>query len=123
MTRWLLDASSKFKREISIQKSSDRTLSFLPRGLIDLLERVFSTLGLSLFSLHQLFTLMTSTGRNTTTNTAPKYAWFHLACHFLIPLYLRVDRYLNDFSKALAGEVRILLDEVGKLRDERRQLQ
>ncbi|KZP20289.1 hypothetical protein FIBSPDRAFT_668087, partial [Athelia psychrophila] len=33
------------------------------------------------------------------------------------------DRYLNDFSKALAGEVRILLAEVGKLRDERRQLQ
>ncbi|KAE9392389.1 hypothetical protein BT96DRAFT_888030 [Gymnopus androsaceus JB14] len=32
-------------------------------------------------------------------------------------------KYLNDFSKALAGEVRILLDEVGKLRDERRQLQ
>lgn len=33
------------------------------------------------------------------------------------------DRYLNDFSKALASEVRILLAEVGKLRDERRQLQ
>ncbi|KAF5365552.1 hypothetical protein D9757_010903 [Collybiopsis confluens] len=32
-------------------------------------------------------------------------------------------KYLNDFSKALAGEVRILLEEVGKLRDERRQLQ
>ncbi|KAF8432957.1 hypothetical protein L210DRAFT_3557164 [Boletus edulis BED1] len=32
-------------------------------------------------------------------------------------------KYLNDFSKALAGEVRILLAEVGKLRDERRQLQ
>ncbi|EJD41560.1 hypothetical protein AURDEDRAFT_186512 [Auricularia subglabra TFB-10046 SS5] len=32
-------------------------------------------------------------------------------------------KYLNDFSKALAGEVRILLQEVGKLRDERRQLQ
>lgn len=32
-------------------------------------------------------------------------------------------KYLNDFSKALAGEVRILLDEVGKLRDERRALQ
>lgn len=32
-------------------------------------------------------------------------------------------RYINDFSKALAGEVRILLQEVGKLRDERRQLQ
>jgi len=32
-------------------------------------------------------------------------------------------KYLNDFSKALAGEVRILLSEVGKLRDERRQLQ
>jgi len=34
-----------------------------------------------------------------------------------------VYRYLNDFSKALASEVRILLTEVGKLRDERRQLQ
>ncbi|TFK22400.1 hypothetical protein FA15DRAFT_622500 [Coprinopsis marcescibilis] len=28
-----------------------------------------------------------------------------------------------DFSKALAGEMRILLDEVGKLRDEKRKLQ
>ncbi|KAI0725460.1 hypothetical protein C8Q72DRAFT_852166 [Fomitopsis betulina] len=32
-------------------------------------------------------------------------------------------RYINEFSKALASEVRILLQEVGKLRDERRQLQ
>ncbi|TFY67469.1 hypothetical protein EVG20_g3927 [Dentipellis fragilis] len=32
-------------------------------------------------------------------------------------------KYINDFSKALAGEVRILLQEVGKLRDERRALQ
>ncbi|KZT26134.1 hypothetical protein NEOLEDRAFT_1162485 [Neolentinus lepideus HHB14362 ss-1] len=32
-------------------------------------------------------------------------------------------KYLNDFSKALASEVRILLEEVGKLRDERRALQ
>ncbi|KAF6757892.1 hypothetical protein DFP72DRAFT_208437 [Ephemerocybe angulata] len=32
-------------------------------------------------------------------------------------------KYLQDFSKALAGEVRILLAEVGKLRDERSQLQ
>ncbi|KIY53904.1 hypothetical protein FISHEDRAFT_68471 [Fistulina hepatica ATCC 64428] len=32
-------------------------------------------------------------------------------------------KYINDFSKALANEVRILLAEVGKLRDERRQLQ
>ncbi|KAG6860690.1 hypothetical protein C0995_008603 [Termitomyces sp. Mi166 len=32
-------------------------------------------------------------------------------------------KYLNDFSKALAVEVRILLEEVGKLRDERRALQ
>ncbi|OBZ76447.1 hypothetical protein A0H81_03103 [Grifola frondosa] len=31
--------------------------------------------------------------------------------------------YIHDFSKALASEVRILLAEVGKLRDERRQLQ
>jgi hypothetical protein len=32
-------------------------------------------------------------------------------------------RYIQDFGKALSGEVRILLQEVGKLRDERRQLQ
>ncbi|GJJ14666.1 hypothetical protein Clacol_008932 [Clathrus columnatus] len=32
-------------------------------------------------------------------------------------------KYLNDFSKALASEVRILLQEVGKLRDERSALQ
>ncbi|KAI4527632.1 hypothetical protein EV122DRAFT_276024 [Schizophyllum commune] len=32
-------------------------------------------------------------------------------------------KYINDFSKALANEVRILLAEVGKLRDERRALQ
>ncbi|KXN87640.1 hypothetical protein AN958_08344 [Leucoagaricus sp. SymC.cos] len=33
------------------------------------------------------------------------------------------NKYVNDFTKALASEVRILLAEVGKLRDERRQLQ
>ncbi|KAJ7235011.1 hypothetical protein B0H12DRAFT_1027699 [Mycena haematopus] len=33
------------------------------------------------------------------------------------------NRYINDFSKALAGEVKILLAEVGKLRDEKRALQ
>jgi methylaspartate ammonia-lyase len=32
-------------------------------------------------------------------------------------------RYIQDFSKALAGEVKILLAEVGKLRDEKRALQ
>lgn len=32
-------------------------------------------------------------------------------------------KYMNDFSKALAAEVRILLQEVGKLRDEKRALQ
>ncbi|KAH8112887.1 hypothetical protein DFH11DRAFT_388966 [Phellopilus nigrolimitatus] len=32
-------------------------------------------------------------------------------------------KYLNDFSKALSNEVRILLQEVGQLRDERRALQ
>ncbi|KAK7682793.1 hypothetical protein QCA50_014177 [Cerrena zonata] len=32
-------------------------------------------------------------------------------------------KYLQDFTKALASEVRILLQEVGKLRDERTQLQ
>ena len=36
---------------------------------------------------------------------------------------LDICRYLNDFSKALANEVRILLQEVGQLRDERRALQ
>ncbi|EJU01436.1 hypothetical protein DACRYDRAFT_22576 [Dacryopinax primogenitus] len=34
-----------------------------------------------------------------------------------------VQTYLNDFSKALAAEVRMLLSEVGKLREERRNLQ
>ncbi|KAF8892921.1 hypothetical protein BD779DRAFT_1467989 [Infundibulicybe gibba] len=34
-----------------------------------------------------------------------------------------VQGYLNDFSKALSLEVRMLLDEVGKLREERRTLQ
>ncbi|KAJ7454165.1 hypothetical protein FB451DRAFT_1408508 [Mycena latifolia] len=29
-------------------------------------------------------------------------------------------KYINDFSKALAGEVQILLAEIGKLRDEKR---
>ncbi|KAJ6506866.1 hypothetical protein C8R45DRAFT_1069798 [Mycena sanguinolenta] len=32
-------------------------------------------------------------------------------------------KYINDFSKALALEVKILLEEVGKLRDEKRALQ
>ncbi|KAJ7064346.1 hypothetical protein C8F01DRAFT_1250591 [Mycena amicta] len=32
-------------------------------------------------------------------------------------------KYINDFSKALASEVKILLAEVGKLRDEKRALQ
>ncbi|KAF7342289.1 hypothetical protein MVEN_01817000 [Mycena venus] len=32
-------------------------------------------------------------------------------------------KYINDFSKALAAEVKILLEEVGKLRDEKRALQ
>ncbi|KAL5478487.1 hypothetical protein ACEPAI_2671 [Sanghuangporus weigelae] len=32
-------------------------------------------------------------------------------------------KHMNDFTKALAAEVRILLQEVGQLRDERRQLQ
>ena len=30
---------------------------------------------------------------------------------------------MNDFTKGIAAEVRILLNEIGKLRDERRQLQ
>ncbi|KAJ7230351.1 hypothetical protein GGX14DRAFT_582934 [Mycena pura] len=37
--------------------------------------------------------------------------------------YGGAPKYINDFSKALAGEVRILLAEVGQLRDERRALQ
>ncbi|KAF7314623.1 hypothetical protein MKEN_00936000 [Mycena kentingensis (nom. inval.)] len=37
--------------------------------------------------------------------------------------YAGAPKYINDFSKALAGEVRILLAEVGQLRDERRALQ
>jgi hypothetical protein len=32
-------------------------------------------------------------------------------------------RYIHDFTKALSGEVHVLLDEVGALRDERRRLQ
>lgn len=35
----------------------------------------------------------------------------------------QAPKYINDFSKALASEVRILLQEVGQLRDERRALQ
>ncbi|KAF5345729.1 hypothetical protein D9757_013307 [Collybiopsis confluens] len=34
-----------------------------------------------------------------------------------------IPKYIYDFSKALAGEVRILLAEVGQLRDQRRHLQ
>lgn len=34
-----------------------------------------------------------------------------------------VTKYLDEFSKALASEVRMLLGEVGKLREERRALQ
>ncbi|KAF7298753.1 hypothetical protein MIND_00822800 [Mycena indigotica] len=37
--------------------------------------------------------------------------------------YAGAPKYINDFSKALAGEVRVLLAEVGQLRDERRALQ
>ncbi|KAH8102094.1 hypothetical protein BXZ70DRAFT_930229 [Cristinia sonorae] len=37
--------------------------------------------------------------------------------------YQPPPKYMTDFSKALASEVKILLAEVGKLRDERRQLQ
>ncbi|CAK5277380.1 unnamed protein product [Mycena citricolor] len=32
-------------------------------------------------------------------------------------------KYINDFTKALAGEVRVLLAELGQLRDQRRNLQ
>jgi hypothetical protein len=32
-------------------------------------------------------------------------------------------KYLDDFSKALSEEVRMLLKEVGKLREEKRALQ
>jgi hypothetical protein len=34
-----------------------------------------------------------------------------------------VGRYIAEFSKALSAEVRMLLQEVGELRDERRRLQ
>ncbi|KAF8308980.1 hypothetical protein DL93DRAFT_2063403, partial [Clavulina sp. PMI_390] len=34
-----------------------------------------------------------------------------------------VQHYLDEFSKALSAEVRILLKEVGKLREEKRSLQ
>ncbi|KZT43367.1 hypothetical protein SISSUDRAFT_978611, partial [Sistotremastrum suecicum HHB10207 ss-3] len=34
-----------------------------------------------------------------------------------------VQKYLDEFSRALASEVRMLLDEVGKLREERRTMQ
>ncbi|KAJ7069516.1 hypothetical protein C8F01DRAFT_1363687 [Mycena amicta] len=37
--------------------------------------------------------------------------------------YAGAPKYINDFSKALAGEVRVLLAEVGQLRDQRRELQ
>lgn len=48
----------------------------------------------------------------------PKYV--HLSVN---PPSLTSRRYIQDFSKALAGEVKILLSEVGKLRDEKRALQ
>ncbi|KAJ7628457.1 hypothetical protein FB45DRAFT_748747 [Roridomyces roridus] len=38
-------------------------------------------------------------------------------------VHFNVQGYLDDFSKALASEVRMLLGEVGKLREERRALQ
>lgn len=38
-------------------------------------------------------------------------------------LVLIVAQYLDEFSKSLAAEVRMLLAEVGKLREERRNLQ
>nr|GAT49306.1 predicted protein [Mycena chlorophos] len=37
--------------------------------------------------------------------------------------YAGAPKYINDFTKALAGEVRILLAEVDQLRDERRKIQ
>lgn len=36
---------------------------------------------------------------------------------------IQMLQYLDEFSKALATEVRMLLGEVGKLREERRSLQ
>lgn len=39
------------------------------------------------------------------------------------PPFTALVRFLADFSKALSNEVRLLLQEVGQLRDERRQLQ
>jgi hypothetical protein len=56
-------------------------------------------------------------------NGAPKYVQDQLASRIPSKSNSVFSRYINDFSKALAGEVRILLAEVGQLRDERRALQ
>ena len=34
-----------------------------------------------------------------------------------------ISDYMNEFSRALAGEVTLLLKEVGKLREEKRNIQ
>ena len=40
-----------------------------------------------------------------------------------IPALTHTKQYLDEFSKSLANEVRMLLNEVGKLREEKRNIQ
>jgi hypothetical protein len=49
-------------------------------------------------------------------------AYAHSSLYINVP---KIDfpQYLDEFSKALATEVRMLLGEVGKLREERRNIQ
>jgi hypothetical protein len=59
----------------------------------------------------------------TGSGTSSAYTDAHTLGLRAAPIGYALHRYLNDFSKALASEVRILLQEVGKLRDERGALQ
>ena len=40
-----------------------------------------------------------------------------------VPTPTHYEQYLDEFSKSLANEVRMLLNEVGKLREEKRNVQ
>ena len=40
-----------------------------------------------------------------------------------VPALAHYEQYLDEFSKSLANEVRMLLNEVGKLREEKRNVQ
>ena len=40
-----------------------------------------------------------------------------------VPTPTHYEQYLDEFSKSLANEVRMLLNEVGKLREEKRSVQ